>query len=75
MDIVVLIVAAIALIVGLGVLVLLALLLVGIRHEERHMTLTRAPRTRASVLSRRLTGVHVRRSHPTAHCRYQDTRS
>jgi hypothetical protein len=75
MDILVLILAAIVLITGLGVLALLAVLLVGIRHEERHMSLTRTPRTRASVLSRRLTGVHVRHPRPTAHCRYQNPRS
>jgi hypothetical protein len=67
MDIVAMIATAVALITGLGVLTVLALLLVGIRHEERHVSLTRAPRTRASNLSRRLTGAHIRRPQPTPH--------
>ena len=45
---------------GLGVLALLVLVLVGIRAEERHMSLTSAPRTRIGAITRHLTGVGVR---------------
>ena len=53
-------VAIVALVIALGVLVLLVLVLVGIRHEERHMSLTGAPRTRIGAMTRHLTGVGVR---------------
>ena len=75
MSIVAMILAAVAFLIALGVLALLVLLLAGIRAEERHMTLTGTPRTRAGRLSRRLTGVGVRRPHNTSRCRYEDTRS
>jgi hypothetical protein len=52
--------AVVALLIALGVLVLLVLVLVGIRHEERHMSLTSAPRTRIGAITRHLTGVGVR---------------
>ena len=45
---------------GLSVLAALVLVLVGIRHEERHMSLTGAPRTRIGAMTRHLTGVGVR---------------
>ena len=44
----------------LGVLALLALVLAGIHDEERHMSLTSAPRNRIGAVTRRLTGVGVR---------------
>ena len=50
----------VALLIGLGVLALLILVLAGIHHEERHMSLTSAPRTRIEAVTRRLTGVGVR---------------
>jgi hypothetical protein len=50
----------VALVIGLGVLALLVLVLVGIRAEERHMSLTSAPHTRLGAITRRLTGVGVR---------------
>jgi len=53
-------VAIVALLVALVVLALLALVLVGIRDEERHMSLTSAPRTRIGAITRHLTGVGVR---------------
>ena len=53
-------VAIVALLIALGVLVLLVLVLVGIRDEERHMSLTSAPRTRIGAMTRHLTGVGVR---------------
>jgi hypothetical protein len=53
-------VAAVALLIVLGVLALLVLVLVGIRDEERHMSLTSAPRTRIGAVTRHLTGVGVR---------------
>jgi hypothetical protein len=53
-------VAAVALLIALGVLALLVLVLVGIRDEERHMSLTGAPRTRIGAITRHLTGVGVR---------------
>ena len=57
---VVMILAIVALLIGLGVLALLVLVLVGIRDEERHMSLTSAPRTRTGAVTRRLLGVGVR---------------
>ena len=77
MSILAMILAAVALLTALAVLALLVLLVAGIRAEERQMTLTGTPRTRAGRLSRRLTGVGVRRPHNTSpsRCRYQDTRS
>jgi hypothetical protein len=62
-------------IVGAGVFALLVLLLVRIRTEERHMSLTSGPRTCATSLTRRLTGASMRRPQQTPHCRYEDTRS
>ena len=59
---------------GFGVLALLVLLLVGIRTEERHMSLTSAPRTCAGSLARHLAGVGVRRAHQAPHCHYEDRR-
>jgi hypothetical protein len=53
-------VAIVAFLIALVVLVLLVLVLVGIRHEERHMSLTSAPRTRIGAITRHLTGVGVR---------------
>ena len=59
-DPVVMTLAIVALLIALGVLALLVLVLVGIRHEERHMSLTSAPRTRIGAITRHLTGVGVR---------------
>ena len=53
-------VAIVALLIALGVVALLVLVLVGIRNEERHMSLTGAPRTRIGAITRHLTGVGVR---------------
>jgi len=53
-------VAVVALLIALVVLALLVLVLVGIHHEERHMSLTGAPRTRIGAMTRHLTGVGVR---------------
>ena len=52
--------AIVALLIALVVLALLVLVLVGIHHEERHMSLTSAPRTRIGALTRHLTGLGVR---------------
>ena len=52
--------AVVALLIALVVLALLVLVLVGIRGEERHMSLTSAPRTRIGAITRHLTGVGVR---------------
>ena len=52
--------AIVALLIALGVVALLVLVLVGIRDEERHMSLTSAPRTRIGAMTRHLTGVGVR---------------
>jgi hypothetical protein len=65
---------AAVLVTGAGMLTLLVLLLVGIRTEERHMSLTSPPRTCAASLARRLTGASVRRPQQAPHCRYEDTR-
>ena len=59
-DPVVMTVAIVAFLIALVVLALLVLVLVGIRHEERHMSLTSAPRTRIGAMTRHLTGVGVR---------------
>ena len=45
---------------GLGVLAVLVLVLVCIHDEDRHMSLTGAPRTRIEAITRRLLGVGVR---------------
>ena len=45
---------------GLGVLAVLVLVLVGIHDEDRHMSLTGAPRTRIEAITRRLLGVGIR---------------
>ena len=45
---------------GLGVLALLVLVVGGIHDEDRHMSLTGAPRTRIEAITRRLLGVGVR---------------
>ena len=55
-------VAIVALLIALGILALLVLVLAGIHDEERHMSLTSAPRTRIGAVTRRLTGVGVRTS-------------
>lgn len=52
--------AVVALLIGLGVLAVLVLVLAGIRDEERHLSLTSAPRTRIGAITRYLTGVGVR---------------
>jgi len=49
---------------GLGVLAVLVLVLVGIHDEDRHMSLTGAPRTRIGAVTRRLLGVGVRTPGP-----------
>ena len=59
-DPVVMALAIVALLMALGVLVLLVLVLVAIHDEERHMSLTSAPRTRIGAITRHLTGVGVR---------------
>ena len=56
----VMILAVVVLLIALVVLVLLVLVLVGIRAEERHMSLTGTPRTRIGAITRHLTGVGVR---------------
>jgi hypothetical protein len=52
--------AVAALLIALGVLALLVLILVAIHDEERHMSLTSAPRTRIGAITRHLAGVGVR---------------
>jgi hypothetical protein len=56
-------VAAVVLLTAAAVLALLVLVLIGIRDEDRHMSLTGPPRTRIAALTRRLTGVGVRTPH------------
>ena len=55
---------AAVLLTALCVLALLMLVLVGIRAEERHMSLTSTPRTRAGAVTRRLLGVGIRTPGP-----------
>jgi hypothetical protein len=52
--------ALVALLIGLGVLALLVFVVIGIHHEDRHMSLTSTPRTRTEAATRRLLGVGVR---------------
>ena len=59
-DPVVMTLAIVALLIALSVVALLVLVIVGIHHEERHMSLTSAPRTRIGAITRHLTGVSVR---------------
>ena len=54
------ILATVALLIGLGALALLVLVLVGIRDKERRMSLTSIPRTGTEAVARRLLGVGVR---------------
>jgi hypothetical protein len=49
---------------GLGVFAVLVLVLVGIHDEDRHMSLTSAPRTRTEAITRRLLGVGIRAPGP-----------
>ena len=49
---------------ALGVLALLMLVLIGIRVEERHMSLTSSPRTRTEAVTRRLLGFGIRTPGP-----------
>jgi hypothetical protein len=49
---------------ALGVFALLMLVLVAIRVEERHMSLTSTPRTRTEAVTRRLLGVGIRTPGP-----------
>ena len=65
-------VALAAFLIGLSVLALLVVLLASIRTEERCMSLTSAPLTRAGAASRRMLGVYVRHPRPGSRCRYQD---
>ena len=58
------VIAAIVTLAGLGVLALLVLVLVSVHHEDRHMSLTSAPRRRTDAATRRLLGVGVRTSGP-----------
>ena len=74
MSILLMTLLAAVLVTGAGVLALLILLLVGIRTEERHMSLTSGPRICAGSLARHLTGVGVRRAHQAPRCRCEDTR-
>jgi hypothetical protein len=62
------------LVTAAGVLAMLVLLLVGIRTEERHMSLINGPRTCVGSLARHLTGVGVRRAHQASRCRCEDKR-
>jgi hypothetical protein len=70
MSILLITLLAVVFVTGAGVLALL----VGIRTEERHMSLTSGPRTCVASLARRLTGASVRRPQQAPHCRYKDTR-
>ena len=60
MDIPAVIPIAIALVTGLSVLIVLVLVLAAIHDEDRHMSLTSIPRTRAEAVTRRLLGVGIR---------------
>ncbi len=74
MNILLVILLTAVFVIGLGVLALLVLLLVGIRAEERHMSLISGPRTRAGSLARRMTGACVRRRQRVPHCHYEHAR-
>jgi len=51
---------AVAAFLSTAAIVILAILVAGIRSEDRAKNLTRAPRTRTELLTRRLVGVGVR---------------
>ena len=51
---------AVAVFLSTAAIVILAILVAGIRSEDRAKNLTRAPRTRTEHLTRRLVGVGVR---------------
>jgi predicted secreted protein len=51
---------AVAVFLSTAAIVILAILVAGIRSEDRTKNLTRAPRTRTEHLTRRLVGVGVR---------------
>jgi hypothetical protein len=55
---------AAVILISLGVLAVLVLVLVSIRGEDRHMSLTSVPRTRTGAVTRRLLGVGVRTPGP-----------
>jgi hypothetical protein len=67
MVILVLILALIVFLV-IGLLAFFVAVVVGIRNDERHMNLTRAPRTRASALGRRLLAGGTHRSEHDEMC-------
>ena len=48
--------------IALAVLGLLVVVLIGIHDEERHMSLTGAPRTRTGAITRHLVGLGIRTS-------------
>lgn len=73
MGILAVVLAVAALIVGLAMLGLL-LMLLGIHTEERRMSLTGTPPTRAGAMSRHVLGVYVRRPRADSRCRHQDVR-
>ena len=56
----------------LGVLAVLVLVLVGIHDEDRHRSLTSAPRSHVEAVTRRILGVGVRTPGP---CHGNDQRS
>jgi hypothetical protein len=58
------VIVAIAALTGLGVVTLLVLVLVAIHGEDRRMSLTGNPRTRAEAVTRRLLGVGIRTPGP-----------
>lgn len=55
---------AAVILICLGVLTGLVLVLVSIHNEDRHMSLTSAPRSRTDAVTRRLLGVGVRTPGP-----------
>ena len=60
---------AVAAFLSIAAIVILAIVVAGIRSDDRAKNLTRAPRTRTELLTRRLIGVGVRTSesrHPAA---------
>ena len=61
MTVVVILPVAVVLI-ALAVLGLLVVVLIGIHDEERHMSLTGAPRTRTGAITRHLVGLGIRTS-------------
>ena len=65
---IVIVIAAIVALTVLGVVAVLTIVLVGVRNEDRCMSLTSSPHGRIEAVTRRLLGVGVRTPGPCDAC-------